>query len=150
MHGRQLNVALKVLKRPKTWFKFFLGILLLNLIVIILANPVSQLISIGTGGISQNIATVIAYIVTIVVILVRLFIYYINILATIQYYNLDGKNIDPDTKRKLKRIRALQMLQKKLKQVSLIKQIQHKINLNLMFQNKQSLYKIKLNQKALN
>ena len=102
MHGRQLNVALKVLKRPKTWFKFFLGILLLNLIVIILANPVSQLISIGTGGISQNIATVIAYIVTIVVILVRLFIYYINILATIQYYNLDGKNIDPDTKKKAK------------------------------------------------
>lgn len=86
----------------KTWFKFFLGILLLNLIVIILANPVSQLISIGTGGISQNIATVIVYIVTIVVILVRLFIYYINILATIQYYNLDGKNIDPDTKKKAK------------------------------------------------
>ncbi|RIO87350.1 hypothetical protein BUZ06_11275 [Staphylococcus gallinarum] len=31
-----------------------------------------------------------------------MFIYYINILATIQYYNLDGKNIDPDAKKKAK------------------------------------------------
>ncbi|RIP32867.1 hypothetical protein BUZ14_12035 [Staphylococcus gallinarum] len=82
----------------KTWFKFFIGILLLNLIVIILANPVSQLISIGTGGISQNVATVIVYIVTIIVILIRLFIYYINILATIQYYNRGGEKITADAK----------------------------------------------------
>ncbi|MCG7339965.1 hypothetical protein MHZ36_11765 [Staphylococcus sp. ACRSN] len=82
----------------KTWFKFFLGILLLNLVVIILANPVSQLISIGTGGISQNVATVLIYIVTIIVILVRLFIYYLNILAIIQYYNHDGQKFETDSK----------------------------------------------------
>src|SRR5699024_5379001 len=39
----------------KTWFKFYIGILLLNLLVIILANPVSQLVSISTGSISQTL-----------------------------------------------------------------------------------------------
>lgn len=78
----------------KTWFKFYLGILLLNLIVIILANPVSQLISISTGGISQTVAMILIYIISIIVIIVRLAIYYMNILAIIQYYNRNGESID--------------------------------------------------------
>jgi len=78
----------------KTWFKFYLGILLLNLIVIILANPVSQLISISTGSISQTVAMTIIYIVSVIVIIIRLFVYYTNLLAIIQYYNKNGEKID--------------------------------------------------------
>ncbi|WP_436862029.1 hypothetical protein [Staphylococcus caeli] len=78
----------------KTWFKFYLGLLLLNLIVIILANPVSQLVSIFTGSISQTVALTIIYVVSIIVIVIRLAIYYVNLLAIIQYYNRDGEMIE--------------------------------------------------------
>ncbi|SCT32956.1 hypothetical protein [Staphylococcus caeli] len=91
----------------KTWFKFYLGLLLLNLIVIILANPVSQLVSIFTGSISQTVALTIINIVTIIVIIIRLAIYYINLLAIIQYYNRDGEKIEnAQTKSKSSRSKA--------------------------------------------
>src|SRR5699024_10495329 len=78
----------------KRWFKFYLVILLLNLIVIILANPVSQLISISTGSISHTVAMTIIYIVSVIVIIIRLFVYYTNLLAIIQYYNKNDEKID--------------------------------------------------------
>ncbi|PTI69826.1 hypothetical protein [Staphylococcus succinus] len=87
----------------KTWFKFFIGLLLLNLLVIILANPVSQLISIGTGSISQKVALTIIYIVSVLVILIRLAVYYTNMLAIIQYYNHDGEPITSTENKKDKK-----------------------------------------------
>lgn len=90
----------------KTWFKFYIGLLLLNLIVIILASPVSQLISILTGGISQNIATILIYIVHIIVIIVRLAVYYTNTLAIIQYYNRNGEPTNHNKSKKDKKKNA--------------------------------------------
>ncbi|WP_145380060.1 hypothetical protein [Staphylococcus cohnii] len=93
----------KVIKNGnKTWFKFYIGILLLNLLVIILANPVSQLVSISTGGISQTLAMTIIYIVSVIVIIIRLIVYYTNLLAIIQYYNKNGENIDKSEVKKSK------------------------------------------------
>ncbi|PNZ47345.1 hypothetical protein CD150_02895, partial [Staphylococcus ureilyticus] len=86
----------------KTWFKFYIGILLLNLLVIILANPVSQLVSISTGSISQTLATTIIYIVSVIVIIIRLIVYYTNLLAIIQYYNKNGEKIDKSEVKKSK------------------------------------------------
>jgi hypothetical protein len=83
----------KIKNGHKTWFKLYLGILLLNLIVILLANPVSQLVNIFTGNMSQNVATVIVYALSIIVVIVRLFIYYINLLAIIQYHHVNGERI---------------------------------------------------------
>lgn len=90
----------------KTWFKFYIGLLLLNLIVIILASPVSQLISILTGGISQNMATILIYIVHIIVIIVRLAVYYTNILAIVQYYNRNGEPTNDNKAKKDKKKNA--------------------------------------------
>jgi hypothetical protein len=56
----------KIKNGHKTWFKLYLGILLLNLIVILLANPVSQLVNIFTGNI---------------------------LLAIIQYHHVNGERI---------------------------------------------------------
>lgn len=83
----------KIKNGHKTWFKLYLGILLLNLIVILLANPVSQLVNIFTGNMSQNVATVIVYALSIIVVIVRLVIYYINLLAIIQYHHVNGERI---------------------------------------------------------
>lgn len=83
----------KIKNGHKTWFKLYLGILLLNLIVILLANPVSQLVNIFTGNMSQNVATVIVYALSVIVVIVRLVIYYINLLAIIQYHHVNGERI---------------------------------------------------------
>ncbi|MCD8880229.1 hypothetical protein [Staphylococcus kloosii] len=83
----------KIKNGHKTCFKLYLGILLLNLIVILLANPVSQLVNIFTGNMSQNVATVIVYALSIIVVIVRLVIYYINLLAIIQYHHVNGERI---------------------------------------------------------
>jgi hypothetical protein len=88
----------KIKNGHKTWFKLYLGILLLNLIVILLANPVSQLVNIFTGNMSQNVATVIVYALSIIVVIVRLVIYYINLLAIIQYHHVNGERITSSKK----------------------------------------------------
>ncbi|MDT3958936.1 hypothetical protein [Staphylococcus kloosii] len=92
----------KIKNGHKTWFKLYLGILLLNLIVILLANPVSQLVNIFTGNMSQNVATVIVYALSIIVIIVRLVIYYINLLAIIQYHHVNGESIGSSKKDNVK------------------------------------------------
>ena len=85
---------------------------MLNLLVIILANPVSQLVSISTGSISQTLATTIIYIVSVIVIIIRLIVYYTNLLAIIQYYNKNGEKID---KSEVKNQKLLHNLIKHLK-----------------------------------
>lgn len=92
----------KIKNGHKTWFKLYLGILLLNLIVILLANPVSQLVNIFTGNMSQNVATVIVYALSIIVVIVRLVIYYINLLAIIQYHHVNGESIGSSKKDNVK------------------------------------------------
>jgi hypothetical protein len=96
----------KIKNGHKTWFKLYLGILLLNLIIILLANPVSQLVNIFTGNMSQNVATVIVYAISIIVVIVRLVIYYINLLAIIQYHHVNGENIASSKKDKTKNKQA--------------------------------------------
>ena len=91
----------KIKNGHKTWFKLYLGILLLNLIVILLANPVSQLVNIFTGNMSQNVATIIVYAISIIVVIIRLVIYYINLLAIIQYHHVNGEKIDSSKKDKV-------------------------------------------------
>ena len=86
----------------KTWFKFYLGLLLLNLIVILFANPISQLVNILTGGISQTVAVALAYAITILVIVIRLVVYYINLLAIIQYHIEDGSTANLASRKKKK------------------------------------------------
>ncbi|WP_251518161.1 MULTISPECIES: DUF975 family protein [Staphylococcus] len=91
----KLKRGFKAIKNGrKTWFKFFIGLLLLNLIAIILASPISQLISIFTGNMSQTLANVIVTVLSIVVIIARILIYYLNTLAIVQYFNRDGEKLE--------------------------------------------------------
>lgn len=92
----------KIKNGNKTWFKFYLGLLLLNLIVILFANPISQLVNILTGGISQTVAVALAYAITILVIVIRLVVYYINLLAIIQYHIEDGSTANLASSKKKK------------------------------------------------
>lgn len=92
----------KIKNGRKTWSKLYFGILLLNLIVIVLANPVSQLANIFTGSISQTVATIIVYALSIIVVIIRLVVYYINLLAIIQYHHVDGEPIDSAKQSKVK------------------------------------------------
>ena len=62
----------------KTWFKFFLAILLINLLIIIITQPLGTILTVLTGNMSQNVAQVILIIAQTLIIIVRLILYFIN------------------------------------------------------------------------
>lgn len=70
----------------KTWFKFFIGILLLNLIIIIIGQPLIYLIMLATSHMSQSVATGIIITVQILAIIVTLALYYMIIMGIVQYF----------------------------------------------------------------
>ncbi|MFW3591869.1 YtxH domain-containing protein [Staphylococcus caprae] len=83
----------------KTWFKFFIGVLLLNLIVLLAGQPLITIFSLLTGNMSQSVAQVLAYIVFILIILIRIFIYIVIIMGIVYYFITRGEKIDkPDKK----------------------------------------------------
>lgn len=78
----------------KTWFKFFLGILLLNLIIIIVSKPLQLLISLGfSSGISQNVAYFVSIAYTIITSIIKFIVLYWIISGIVQYYNRNGEPI---------------------------------------------------------
>ena len=61
----------------KTWFKFFLAILLINLLIIIITQPLGTVLTVLTGNMSQNVAQVILIIAQTLIIIVRLILYFV-------------------------------------------------------------------------
>ncbi|MEJ7175028.1 YtxH domain-containing protein [Staphylococcus caprae] len=83
----------------KTWFKFFIGVLLLNLIVLLTGQPLITLFSFLTGNMSQSVAQIFVYVVYILIILIRILIYTVIIMGIVYYFITRGEKIDkPDKK----------------------------------------------------
>ncbi|MBI5975894.1 lytic transglycosylase [Staphylococcus canis] len=76
----------------RTFFKFFIGILLLNLVVILLYGPIYTWIQLGLSGISQNVAGVITIILNVVFFVLRYFMFFVIIGTIIQYFLNHGRN----------------------------------------------------------
>ncbi|MHD0397142.1 hypothetical protein ACY2DA_04600 [Staphylococcus simulans] len=70
-----------------SWFKLLLGLVVLDIIVIILETPVTQLVGIYTRNISQSVAEILSIVLLIIVILVRITVYYLNINAIIAFFS---------------------------------------------------------------
>ena len=68
----------------KTWFKFFLAILLINLLIIIITQPLGTVLTVLTGNMSQNVAQVILIIAQTLIIIVRLILYFVIIMGIVQ------------------------------------------------------------------
>lgn len=83
--------------KQHTFFKFFIGIMLLNLIVILAYGPVYTLILLGLSGISQNAASIIANILSVVFFLIRYFIFFMIIGTIVQYYLQYGEKEESKT-----------------------------------------------------
>ncbi|WP_412521525.1 hypothetical protein [Staphylococcus simulans] len=80
--------AFKSMKnKHHSWFKLLLGLVVLDLIVIILSTPVSQLVTFSTRNISQNMAGIITTTLLIIVIIVRILVYYLNVNAIIAFFS---------------------------------------------------------------
>ena len=94
----------------KTWFKFFIGVLLLNLIVLLAGQPLITIFSLLTGNMSQSVAQVLAYIVFILIILIRIFIYIVIIMGIVYYFITRGEKIDKPDKKHVKIRRKIKIL----------------------------------------
>lgn len=86
----------------KTWFKFFLAILLINLLIIIITQPLGTILTVLTGNMSQNVAQVILIITQTLIIIVRLILYFIILMGIVQYFLRRGENVNRPVKEKKK------------------------------------------------
>ncbi|WP_086429529.1 lytic transglycosylase [Staphylococcus cornubiensis] len=75
----------------KTFFRFLIGILLLNLIFIILNEPINFLIQQSLAHMSQNLAYTLLMILNVVFLLIRYFIYFLIIGTVVQYFVRRGR-----------------------------------------------------------
>ncbi|CDR67530.1 hypothetical protein [Staphylococcus schweitzeri] len=80
----------------KTFFKFFIGILLLNLILIIFNTPVYYLIGINTQSISQSAAENVLRAYSIFLIILFVVIHVVILMGIIQYYLKRGQKLSKD------------------------------------------------------
>lgn len=87
----------------KTWFKFFLAILLINLLIIIITQPLGTILTILTGNMSQNVAQVILIIAQTLIIIVRLILYFVIIMGIVQYFLRRGENVKRPVNEKKKK-----------------------------------------------
>ena len=72
--------------KTKTWFKFFIGVLLISLLASIINKPLLFGVQYLTSGMSQTVAQTIIIIARIVSIVLRLCLYYILIFGIINYF----------------------------------------------------------------
>ncbi|MGW9920444.1 YtxH domain-containing protein [Staphylococcus hominis] len=87
----------------KTWFKFFLAILLINLLIIIITQPLGTILTVLTGNMSQNVAQVILIIAQTLIIIVRLILYFVIIMGIVQYFLRRGENVKRPVNEKKKK-----------------------------------------------
>lgn len=78
-----------------SWFKLLLGLVVLDLIVIILETPVSQLVAFSTRSISQNVAGVLTVVLLVIIIIVRIVVYYLNVNAIIAFFSTVTDGVVP-------------------------------------------------------
>ena len=97
----------------KTWFKFFLAILLINLLIIIITQPLGTILTVLTGNMSQNVAQVILIIAQTLIIIVRLILYFIILMGIVQYFLRRGENVNRPVKEKKKSKRKEKIIKKK-------------------------------------
>ena len=96
----------------KTFFKFFIGILLLNLIIILFKTPVGYLISFNTQSLSQSVAENIIRVYTVMTIILFVVIHAIILMGIVQYYLKRGQKLLKIKVKQLTRIKKLSLNQK--------------------------------------
>ncbi len=96
----------------KTFFKFFIGILLLNLIIILFKTPVGYLISFNTQSLSQSVAENIIRVYTVMTIILFVVIHAIILMGIVQYYLKRGQKITKDKVKTADKDKKLSLNQK--------------------------------------
>ncbi|PNZ11205.1 lytic transglycosylase [Staphylococcus simiae] len=76
----------------KTWFKFFIGVLLVNLIILIINSPLYLLMMVATQNASQSFAQILLTTVKIITLIISIILYYVIMMGIIQYFVNRGHN----------------------------------------------------------
>ncbi|AYU55778.1 hypothetical protein [Staphylococcus debuckii] len=98
---KDVKQSFKSLKNGRhSWFKLFLGLILLNLIVIIFSEPIPQLVVLATQHMSQNLAKVLVYVVIVIMYIIRIIVYYLNLMAIVQFFSKATEHFHPENNQK--------------------------------------------------
>ncbi|GEP84910.1 lytic regulatory protein [Staphylococcus piscifermentans] len=98
---KDVKQSFKSLKNGRhSWFKLFLGLILLNLIVIIFSEPIPQLVVLATQHMSQNLAKILVYVVIVIMYVIRIVVYYLNLMAIVQFFSKATEHFHPESKQK--------------------------------------------------
>ena len=92
----------------------FLAILLINLLIIIITQPLGTILTVLTGNMSQNVAQVILIIAQTLIIIVRLILYFVIIMGIVQYLRR-GENVNRPVKEKEKSKRKEKIIKRSVK-----------------------------------
>ena len=82
----------------KTWFKFFIGTLLIWLISILINHVLMPIIAINTQQMSQNVVVIIMQTMRIISMIVKVILFYILTVGMVHYFNRNGKKPEKSTK----------------------------------------------------
>ena len=82
----------------KTWFKFFIGTLLIWLISILINHVLMPIIAINTQQMSQNVVVMIMQTMRIISMIVKVILFYILTVGMVHYFNRNGKKPEKSTK----------------------------------------------------
>ncbi|MCS4486994.1 hypothetical protein [Staphylococcus americanisciuri] len=75
----------------KTFFTFYIGILLINLVLLIVAGPVLNLVQMNLAHMSQNAAQIILWVVNVIFFIIRYTVYFLMIGTITTYYHQQGR-----------------------------------------------------------
>ena len=97
--GTHIKNGFKGIKNGhKTWFKFFIGTVLIWLISIIVLNVLIPLISLSLHSMSQRVASIILIVLIIIGLIISIILLYIIFVAMVHYFNRNGKKPEKSTK----------------------------------------------------
>ncbi|PNZ66743.1 YtxH domain-containing protein [Staphylococcus croceilyticus] len=130
----------------KTWLKFFIAIILINLVIIIISQPLATLISISTANMSQKAAQVIMVIAEVIILVLRFVLYFIILMGIVQYFLKRGEKLDKP--RKKKKLDKAEKKQKTPNNASLNNEAKESTSVNDKIKNQSEVVTDKVNQQS--
>ena len=70
--------------------------------MIIFSEPIPQLVVLATQHMSQNLAKILVYVVIVIMYIIRIVVYYLNLMAIVQFFSKATEHFHPENNQNLR------------------------------------------------